>query len=451
MALLDSFYGETPAYLGGLLGEDELKRLQGQAQSQSNLGMAAALLQAGAPSRTPGGGALAIAQGLQQGQQLYKQALNQGLQEKMQALQVGDLIRKRQEDEAVRKFLPQIFQAGQPVQTAPAQLTMYGQPTQGVVRDDEGNMMPGGAEVPAQYATGPSTINREALQRLALVAPEQFAKYSAGLKALQPEYKEVNGQLYEISPYGGTPKVVGGAGKLTYQDLGNVVVALDASGKEVGRMPKGSAPSGPTSMQALETENGYVTFNPKTGGVTPITMGGQPLAGKGGKMTEDESKATGWLIQAKNAYKNMNEALAESKEASNPSLVSGIPLVGGAMSNVAASAPQQKFRQGTSALTEALLRAATGAGMNESEAKQKAVELTPQIGDSAAVIAQKNDAIPLYIASLEARAGKKGTAIAEKIVTTPPVKSIVNTQSEFENKFGIITNPKLRKLMGGND
>ena len=48
MALLDSFYGETPAYFGGLLGEDELKRLQGQAQSQSNLGMAAALLRAGA-------------------------------------------------------------------------------------------------------------------------------------------------------------------------------------------------------------------------------------------------------------------------------------------------------------------------------------------------------------------------------------------------------------------
>jgi hypothetical protein len=120
------------------------------------------------------------------------------------------------------------------------------------------------------------------------------------------------------------------------------------------------------------------------------------------------------------------------------------------MSNIGASAPQQKFRQGSSALTEALLRAATGAGMNESEAKQKAIELTPQVGDTDAVILQKQDAIPLYIASLEARAGKKGSAIADKIVTTPPVKSVVNTQSEFENKFGIITNPKLRKLMGGD-
>jgi hypothetical protein len=156
---------------------------------------------------------LAIAQGLQQGQQAYRQALNQGLQEKMQGMQVQELIRKQQESEAVRKFLPQVFQAGQTTQTAPAQLSMYGQPTQGVVRDDEGNLMPGGAEIPAQFTTGPSTINRDALQRLALAAPEQFAKYSAGLKALQPEYKEAGGVLYEIPTYGGTPNAVGGKPK----------------------------------------------------------------------------------------------------------------------------------------------------------------------------------------------------------------------------------------------
>ncbi len=112
MALLD-FYGETPSYLGGLLGSDELARLKEQAQSQSNLGMAAALLQAGAPSRTPTGGALAIAQGLQQGQQLYKQALNQGLQEKMVAMQMNEQIRKTQEAQRMREMFPQIFKVSQ--------------------------------------------------------------------------------------------------------------------------------------------------------------------------------------------------------------------------------------------------------------------------------------------------------------------------------------------------
>lgn len=191
MALLDSFYGETPSYLGGLLGPDELRRLQEQAQSQSNLGMAAALLKAGAPSRTPTGGALAIAEGLQAGQQLYKQALNQGLQEKMAGIQVQELMRKQQEAEAVRRFLPNLIQPGAVEQNwsgAPEQIGQYFQT----------------GAIPTQQ--GPSTINKEALQRLALVSPETYAKY-------KPEYKEVNGQLYEISPLGGAPVAVAGQAK----------------------------------------------------------------------------------------------------------------------------------------------------------------------------------------------------------------------------------------------
>jgi hypothetical protein len=196
MALLD-FYGQTPDYYGGLLGADELDRLRQQAQSQGNLNMATALLQAGAPSRTPGGGALAIAQGLQQGQQAYKQALSQGLQEKMAGLQVEDLLRKRQEEQAVRRFLPQIMQPGAVEQNwqSPDQISQYFQT----------------GEMPVTQ--GQSTVNRDALQRLALAAPEQFTKIAGSLKALQPEYKEAGGVLYEIPTYGGTPTAVGGKPK----------------------------------------------------------------------------------------------------------------------------------------------------------------------------------------------------------------------------------------------
>lgn len=197
MALLDSMFGQTPSYYGGLLGEDELSRLRQQAQEQGTLNTAMALLQAGAPSRTPGGGALAIAQGLQQGQQAYRQALNQGLQEKMVGLQVQDMMRKRQEEEAVRRFLPQIMQPGQVEQNWQSS-------------DQIGQYFQTGA-IPTQR--GPSTINREALQQLALAAPEQFGKLSASLKALQPEYKEAGGVLYEIPTYGGAPTVVGGKPK----------------------------------------------------------------------------------------------------------------------------------------------------------------------------------------------------------------------------------------------
>ena len=80
MALLDIF-GETPSYYGGLLGDEELRKAKDYAQSQGLQNAAMALLQAGAPSRTPGGGALAIAQGLQMGQQAYKQAMNESLKD----------------------------------------------------------------------------------------------------------------------------------------------------------------------------------------------------------------------------------------------------------------------------------------------------------------------------------------------------------------------------------
>jgi hypothetical protein len=161
MALLDSMFGQTPSYFGGLLGEDELSRLRQQAQEQGTLNTAMALLQAGAPSRTPGGGALAIAQGLQQGQQAYRQALNQGLQEKLVGLQLGEQMRKLNESQRMREMFPQIFQVTQ----TPEQLTMYGKPTEGVIRDDEGNLMPGGGVTPAQR-----TINVDTNKLLALTS-----------------------------------------------------------------------------------------------------------------------------------------------------------------------------------------------------------------------------------------------------------------------------------------
>lgn len=402
MALLDSFYGETPAYLGGLLGQDELKRLQGQAQSQSNLGMAAALLQAGAPSRTPGGGALAIAQGLQQGQQLYKQALGQGLQEKMAAMQVGEQLRKQQEAEAVRKFLPSLIQPGAVEQNwsgAPEQIGQYFQT----------------GSIPTQQ--GPSTINKEALQRLALVSPETYAKY-------KPEYKEVNGQLVEISPLTGI-STVAGSQKLTYQDLGNVVVALDASGKEVGRMNKGAAPQGPTSLQAIETEGGYATFNPKTGQVTPLTSGGKTVMGKGsGNLTEGQGNATAYgmrMAQADSILKPL-----ESEGLKNTGLIrSGVsgtlgatPLIGEALSrgtdNIFNALPtvlgglnedQQKTVQARVNFITAVLRKESGASISPTEFATAEKNYFPSPGDSEKVVKQKQDARDMAIKAMKLQAG----------------------------------------------
>lgn len=144
-------------------------------------------------------------------------------------------------------------------------------------------------------------------------------------------------------------------------------------------------------------------------------------------MTEDQGKATGWLVQAENAFKNMqgvaydkNGGIAGAARPGFTDAIANIPSlgIGGAIANTMRSEQRQKFMQGASSLSESLLRAATGAGVNRDEAEQKVRELTPVMGDSDATIKQKFDAIPLYIESLKVRAGP-GAALAAGIRSQP--------------------------------
>ncbi len=171
--------------------------------------------------------------------------------------------------------------------------------------------------------------------------------------------------------------------------------------------------------QWIESLGGFA--DPRTQRVMPAKdMQGNPIEGAGKAMTEDQGKATGWLVQAQNALKNMDGALALDPSASKPGIndaIAAIPSFGfsSGVANLMRGDNRQKFMQASSSLSEALLRAATGAGVNANEAKQKIDELTPVIGDTDAVIAQKREAIPIYIESLKVRAGpgaKKAAGIS---------------------------------------
>jgi hypothetical protein len=200
MALLDIF-GTTPSYYGGLLGEDELNRVRQQAQQQALQNTALALLQAGAPSRTPGNEALAIAQGLAGGQQAYKQTMQEGLQGKMQEMQIQDFMLKQREAQAqkvrqqqMREMFPQIF-----TQTVtPEQQTIFGQQAQ-VVRDEEGNLMPGAQITPAQRQI---SVDPNKLQALAMLSNDPLAAYSQIAK-LVPDLRKAGfiGGMQQENPF----------------------------------------------------------------------------------------------------------------------------------------------------------------------------------------------------------------------------------------------------------
>ena len=200
MALLD-FFGTTPSYYGGLLGEDELNRVRQQAQQQALQNTALALLQAGAPSRTPGGEALAIAQGLAGGQQAYKQSVEDALRGKMSEMQIQDLMMKQREAQSqrtrqqqMREMFPQIF-----TQTVtPEQQTMYGEAAR-VVRDDEGNLMPGANVTPAQRQI---SVDPNKLQALAMLSNDPLAAYSQIAK-LVPDLRKAGfiGGMQQENPF----------------------------------------------------------------------------------------------------------------------------------------------------------------------------------------------------------------------------------------------------------
>lgn len=159
---------------------------------------------------------------------------------------------------------------------------------------------------------------------------------------------------------------------------------------------------------------------------------GLPLPSKGGGQTtvgaatEDERKAAGWLAQATNAYTNMLKAMytkeGKPTKAEAPGIMETIALE--PLKGIVRSPERQQFVQATSSLSEALLRAATGAGVNKEEAAQKVAELTPVWSDDEATKKQKLDAIPMYLQSLQARAGRAAPKDYQ-VPTAPQQRNVV--------------------------
>jgi len=171
--------------------------------------------------------------------------------------------------------------------------------------------------------------------------------------------------------------------------------------KKQPRTPRTHVVSDETGMFVIDLNNPSAPAVPltKPGGAAIV----KPPAG-GGLPTEDERKAAGWLAQAENAWNNMSNIIRKNPQAIEQGLMERVVPEG--VANVVRSEDRQMFLQGARSLAEAALRAATGAGVNYEEARQKIEELTPVYGDKPAVIKQKLDSVKVYLDSLKSRAGR---------------------------------------------
>ena len=184
MAGLLDIFGTSGQDTMGLLGmsPEDIARSRSDAQSQALYALAGRLFQGGR-------GATSVLEGLQQGQQAYKQAMQGGLQTQLQNYQLQELLRKRQEEEAKREqekqmrlLAPQIFTTT----TTPEQVTFQGQPSQFPARDEAGNLMPDMGIKPAQTTR---SIDPNKLQALAMMSPDPLTSL-ASMAKLVPDLRK---------------------------------------------------------------------------------------------------------------------------------------------------------------------------------------------------------------------------------------------------------------------
>lgn len=191
MAGLLDIFGTGGADTMGLLGMSpaDIQRNRDDAQAQALYALAGRLFQGG-------GTGASIAEGLQRGQQAYRGAMQSGLQEQLQNVQLSEMLRKKKQEEQMRQLAPQIFTTT----TTPEQVTFEGAPTQFPARDDEGNLMPNMAIRPAQTTR---TIDTNKLQALAMLSPDPLTSL-ASMAKLVPDLRKagfIGGTQQEDNPF----------------------------------------------------------------------------------------------------------------------------------------------------------------------------------------------------------------------------------------------------------
>jgi hypothetical protein len=221
---------------------------------------------------------------------------------------------------------------------------------------------------------------------------------------------------------------------------------------EMMRAAQGAGPLGTGEASALGVDQAGNTVyrSVKSGQLFKYGPDGQPTLHTGpvlaktssGAATEDQSKAAGWFMQAENARRNMESAIKQDPQAAfmtvPESLKGHVPFYGEDLANSGRTAPRQKFVNAASSMSEAFLRAATGAGVNKDEALQKVREIVPQLGDKPETVRQKTASYGVYMAALKARAGR-GLANVDMSVLPPDVGA-----GETGDTGGIIDLPPRR-------
>lgn len=435
MAGLLDIFGTSGADTMGLLGmsPEDIARSRDEAQSQALYALAGRLFKGGS-------GASSVLEGLQQGQQAYKTAMQGGLQDQLQKAQLQEMLKKKQQEEQQKKdelLARQLFMRGyQPAVAGKESMPI----------EEDGRFIgdsQGIAARPARFDIG--SIAPE----LMALGPAGQAQLKTGLelqKSMAGEtFKLGEGETqYQRDPLTGQVKAVAsGAPKekpLHYQDVGDAIVAFDYTGKEVFRQKKGRAPEGPVNFQTVETDQGLMAFNPRTFQMSPILDSkGNPIT-KAGKPTEAETNAAGFA----NRMIAANEITSKLAKGTQPKFgeaaLSIIPLIGKAIPEIipegigGLSPERRQYLQAANNFIRANLRKESGAAIGVDEWKQEFINYFPQYNDDEQTIKNKEMFRNILTQNMKGSAGKS-------------FKPIDLTNSSMTEAYGL--NPRLLNSLDG--
>jgi hypothetical protein len=320
--------------------------------------------------------------------------------------------------------------------------------------------------------------------------PEQATKFFDMAQKLIPRQK-VTGQPFEVSDESGKPvmvqqfesgdiKTMAGFGpkrEVVLQNVDGRIVAIDKSkltggetygtgitpaeqqrleldakrfgldvdrlkmerqrlGMEARRLNISEAEFERGKYDRVENEDG-VFYVPKVPGLPVI-----PIAGPGGallkgkappKPTEGETNAAGFANQMENAEAIIKQLPTGAQPGFGSAVAQSIPFIGGATERIVQSAQTQQYKQAAEAWIRSKLRKESGAAIGKDEMDKEFITYFPQIGDSPAVIAQKETARKIATEAMKKSAGRSYTpltvapsAVVNPIAHPPVIQDILN-------------------------
>ena len=362
MAGLLDIFGTSGQDTMGLLGmsPEDIGRSRDEAQAQALFALAGRLFKGGS-------GGASIVEGLQQGQQAYKTAMQGGLQQQLQNAQLQDMLRKRQQEQAALAEQQRIQNVIKGSVTQPQEI--YGEDIMGQ-RVGEG-------------MTAPSFDLQRVMPQL-IGSPEGRKALSdlvASQKAMAGETTTLaeGAKLIRTNPITGKVETVAeGSKKRDTVTVGNSV--LDKNTMEVlytaPDAPAGSIKEFNDFKKLTPVEQAaYLKLQDQKRPVTNVNVS-----------TEGERKASLFQEQMRAASNTISSiGPVDMSNLTNQAAFKGA----GGMANIVVDPKIQQYKQAADQWSESYLRVKTGAAATPAEVELNNRTFFPAIGDNADTVKLK--------------------------------------------------------------